>query len=249
MTEGPPLIPVERVPRLNIAPVIDSPFRGFEERAFQILERLRLHPHVEQYRTERDGISRFLTNPFKDYRDALVMGAVLPNHLDLETERNVFSRLLKNDFGRGGCHHHYWMSFYRRGLTRLRDLQLIHSIHPDAFYVGVSASRISREALNRLRHVLDSSSRRFVELVSSIADGPQWSTVVRLKGGVSCAEVPSTAQEWSDLAPSVEAVRLMRRFGRDEVLGSGPALVDDALIAVKRLWPLYLLLLPDPARP
>ena len=112
-------------------------FEGFSEDAFAVLERLRAHPHIEQYRAEKDAITHFVTDPFKRYRDDLALGWVLPNGLPFETEKNVFSRLLKNDFGAGGCHHHQWMAFYRPPRRRLTDVQLSHSLYPDGFAFGL----------------------------------------------------------------------------------------------------------------
>ena len=115
---------------------LDLTFEGFAPEAFAILERLRDEPHIAQYRKEKAGIKRYITEPFKRFRDDLVVNWVLPNRLDFETEKNVFSRLLKNDFGAGGCHHHLWMAFYRPGRRRLTDVQLAPCITPDGFTMG-----------------------------------------------------------------------------------------------------------------
>src|SRR5690554_4854342 len=112
-------------------------FEGFSPEAFYALERLRGAPTVEQLRRDRHAIRRFVQEPFARYRDELVLRWVIPNQLPLETEKGVFSRLPKNDFGAGGAHHHLWMSFYRPGHRRLTDVQRSHSLYPGGFDFGL----------------------------------------------------------------------------------------------------------------
>ena len=59
-----------------------------------MLDRLRDEPHIDQYKSEKPGVTDHLKAPFRRYRDDLVVNWVLPNRLDFETERYVFSRLL-----------------------------------------------------------------------------------------------------------------------------------------------------------
>lgn len=54
----------------------------------------------------------------------------------METEHNVFSRFLKNDFGHGGAWAHYWGAFYPRGSRRLADVQL--AVWLDRCRLGIS---------------------------------------------------------------------------------------------------------------
>ncbi len=147
---------------------LDLTFEGFAPEAFAILERLREHPHIEQYREEKTGIRRFITEPFKRFRDDLVVNWVLPNRLDFETEKNVFSRLLKNDFGAGGCHHHLWMAFYRPGLRRLTDVQLSHSITPKGFSTGLFVGDYAKALLRQAKTRIAAEPARFLALVNPL---------------------------------------------------------------------------------
>ena len=54
----------------------------------------------ERYRKEKEVLKRAITEPFKRYRDDLALNWVIPNALPFETEKNVFSRILKNIFQR-----------------------------------------------------------------------------------------------------------------------------------------------------
>jgi len=58
----------------------------------------------------------------------------------METEKGVFARILKNDWGRGGAWDFYWGAFYPKGGKRIEDAQLFTFIKRDylefGFYVG-----------------------------------------------------------------------------------------------------------------
>ena len=219
---------------------LDLRFEGFSEEAFAVLERLREHPHIEQYRSEKEAIAAHLTEPFKRYRDDLVVNWVLPNRLPFETERNVFSRLLKNDFGAGGCHHHLWMAFYRPPRRRLSDVQLSHGIYPDGFafglYVGAYAKALFRAARARMLDEPDRALELLNDLVErgyAFAYAP---TVTRKEGTPQIREPMAALPD--DLARA-SGLWVRRKHDRAAVLDAGPDLVRLALDAQRDLWPLY----------
>ena len=153
MTSDLPPVPAAQPPFARPEP-LDLTFEGFPDEGFEALARLRAEPHIGQYQKEKEVLDRAVTAPFKRYRNDLALNWVIPSGLPFETERNVFSRILKNDFGAGGSHSHLWMSFYRPPRKRLTDIQLSHAIHPDAFrwgiYVGDYARGLFRPARERL---------------------------------------------------------------------------------------------------
>ena len=220
---------------------LDLRFTGFTPEAFAVLERLRRHPHIEQYRAEKEAIAAHITAPFKAYRDDLVVNWVLPNHLPFETEKNVFSRLLKNDFGAGGCHHHQWMAFYRPPLRRLTDVQLSHSLYPDGFvfglYMGEYAKALFRDAKTWM---LDDPARTLDLLNGLIQCGYTFtyaSTVTKSLASPTFSEPLTTLPEDLDRA---NGMWVRREVPRDIVLDTGPDLVRLAIAAQAELWPLYV---------
>jgi 5-methylcytosine-specific restriction enzyme B len=58
----------------------------------------------------------------------------------LETEKNIFSRIPKNDYGQGGAWAHYWGAFYPKSGQRTADAQLFAYINASelsiGFYIG-----------------------------------------------------------------------------------------------------------------
>ncbi len=218
---------------------LDLRFEGFGAAAFQVLEGLRRRPHIEEYRKEKERIRSLVQEPFKRYRDDLVVNWLLPNRLGLETEKNVFSRLLKNDFGAGGCHYHYWMSFYRPGLSRLRDVQLAHSLWPEAFYVVAYAGNPVPELFKRLRGRIVSKPGDFLSIVNPILQ--KRATTLRITYGSQrtrrviaepLTDLPEDFQHVNELAVRVA-------IPREEVVELGAKLVGVGLESALALWPVY----------
>ncbi len=225
---------------LYLPETLDLRFEGFSPEAFALLERLREHPHIEQYRKEKPEIRTHLQEPFKRFRDDLVVNWVLPNRLDLETEKNVFSRLLKNDFGAGGCHHHLWMAFYRTGRKRLTDFQLSHSIDPEGFtsglYVGDYARDLVKQSLLHIRN----EPERFLGLVNALVEKQGWKFFYYKGSKQTFAWQP--AVHLPDDLFRADGLWFRTNFARSEVLHWKGNLVRRVLEAMHTVWPLYTFL-------
>ena len=236
---------------------LDLRFGGFTPDTFAVLERLREHPHIEQYRAEKEAILEHLTTPFKAYRDDLVVNWVLPNRLGFETEKNVFSRLLKNDFGAGGCHHHQWLAFYRPPRRRLTDVQLSHSVYPDGvtfgLYLGDYAKGLFREARAAM---LDDEARALALLNALIERGYTFTYAPTIKKTLASPTFIEPIDALPDDLGRAKGMWVRRKLDRAAVLDAGPELVRHAVEAQAELWPLYLWWAgaegeawADPARP
>lgn len=220
---------------------MDLTFEGFGEEAFAILERLREEPHIEQYRKEKEDVATYLKAPFKRFRDDLAVNWVIPNRLPYETEKNVFSRLLKNDFGAGGCHHHLWMSFYRPGRRRLTDVQLSHSIRPGGFDTGLFVGAYAKDLLKEAVDHVQAEPSHFLALVNPLLQEKNWKLAFSYGSGDRkvrrIQENPFTALP-DDIGKATGL--WMRCFAeRNAVLQMEGALVRWALETLHRLWPLY----------
>lgn len=220
---------------------LDLAFEGWSTVVFEMLDRLRAHPHIEQYRKEKPEVRTHLKEPFKRYRDDVVVNWVLPNRLDFETEKNVFARLLKNDFGAGGCKDTLWMAFYRPGRTRLRDVQISHSISPDGFDVGVFVGGYAKDLLAAAKERIAGAPDRYLALVNPLLQNKKWQLSLRTGSGKYQARHTYTAPLDAPPGDLSRATDLLVRchFPRTQVLEWGAALVEHALRAVRALWPLY----------
>lgn len=218
---------------------LDLAFEGFHAEAFAVLDRLKARPYLAQYQAEKPAVQAHLMAPFKRYRDDLVVNFVLPNHLAWETERGVFSRLLKNDFGAGGSHHHLWMAFYRPGLRRLTDLQLSHSIDPEGFTVGLYVGDYARGLLRQARARTVGARRSFEKIVGPLLED-EHRFACYVKGQVWPATNPAAlAALPSEVLARADGLWVGRTIPRAAVLHWGAALVGHALDVLMALWPLY----------
>lgn len=233
------------VPALELV-VPDTPdltFAGWAPEAFTVLDRLRAHPHIDQYRKEKEGgdLARLIKEPFKRYRDDLVVNFVLPNRLDWETEKNVFSRLLKNDFGAGGCHHHKWMAFYRPGRRRLTDVQLSHSLSPDGLDIGLFVGGYAKELVAQAMTRIGNRPERFLALVDPLLERPGWRLAyaqTTTRRGTRVVHEAPLGTVPNDLTQG-KSLWVRRLLPREEVVSQKGDVLRLVLDTTVDLWPLY----------
>jgi hypothetical protein len=215
-------------------------FPGFGPPAFEALERLRAEPHIARYRQEKATIASFIQAPFAAYRDDLAVEWVIPSRIPLETERNVFSRILKNDFGAGGAHHHYWLAFYPQGGRRLESLQLVHSLQPDRFDLGLYVPERAGPAFIAARARLIAEPGRALDVLRPLID--RGYAVTFGLGGGRVVSLESDAETLPAETALCSEMWIGRSLPRAEVEAMGPALVDRGVESMRDLQPLYLLL-------
>ncbi|NBC00782.1 MAG: hypothetical protein GVY15_07970 [Bacteroidetes bacterium] len=236
---------------MTVRKPLDLSFEGFPEDAFAILQRLRAHPHIDQYREDKPGIQAHIKAPFKQYRNDLVVNWVLPSRLALETEKNVFSRLLKNDFGAGGCHDHRWMAFYRPDYRRLTDVQLSHSLGPDGLKIGLYAGSYGTEVLKQVQASIARQPERFRALVNELLRDEGW-TFRFYRGSGAQRNYDAFDQPLAALPEglsSADGMWLRTCIPAAVVVADGPYLIRRALRHIAALWPLYRFYLIDEQAP
>jgi len=220
---------------------LDHSFEGWSPKVFAMLDRLRAEPHIDQYNKEKPGVTNHLKDPFRRYRDDLVVNWVLPNRLNLETEKNVFSRLLKNDFGAGGCHDHLWMSFYRPETRRLEDVQITHRVSPDGFAVGVYVGARATDLLKRATARIRQAPATYLDLVNPLLSRDDWHFYTHRGSGTN--ETQTVFSEPLDAVPDAvdgaDGIYVRHYLSRETTLALGPKLVDRALDLVFAVWPIY----------
>jgi len=240
----PSKVPVEAMTRPE---PLNRSFEGWSSDGFEILDRLRAEPHIDQYKREKPGVTDHLKDPFRRYRDDLVVNWVLPNRLHFETERHVFSRLLKNDFGAGGCHDNLWMSFYRPETRRLEDVQITHRVSPDGFAVGVYVGAHATDLLDQAQRRIADAPSTYLDLVNPLVAQEDWRFYTHRGSGDSETK-DVFAEPLDDVPDSVEradSIYVRHYIDRTEALALGPSLVDRALDLVFDVWPIYRFYLVD----
>lgn len=212
-------------------------FEGFPEEGLVALAELRADPHVGRYQELKPTLDRCISAPFKRYRDDLVVNWVFPNGLPFETERNVFGRILKNDFGAGGSHHHLWMSFYRPHRTRLTDVQLSHGVYPDGFRFGLFLGDRAKGLFGPAKRRMADESKRTAQLVAPLAE-KGYGVEVR-KGSAPKRALDASSDDFAPELQRASHIWVSSRLSRDEVLSLGPKLVARGIDAAEELMPLY----------
>lgn len=215
-------------------------FEGFPDEGFEALAALKREPHIERYRTVKDVLDRAVLAPFKRYRDDLAVNWVLPNGLPFETEKNVFSRILKNDFGAGGSHSHLWMSFYRPPRKRLTDVQLSHAVHADAFRWGIYMGDYAKGLFLPARERMAAEPERALGLLNGLLGrGYRLAFAPHVTKPEGHPEVDEPLDALPNGLLRARGIWLMRRISREETQALGPSLVARAIDAQEELWPLY----------
>jgi hypothetical protein len=215
-------------------------FEGYAPEAFETLGRLRREPHVARYRKEKEALRRYVQEPFARYRDDLVLNWVIPNALPFETEKNVFSRILKNDFGAGGSHHHLWMAFYRPPRTRLTDFQLAHAIYPDRCTVSLYAGEYARGLFESARARMLAEEDDALRLLNAlIRRGYRFSFAPHVTKPEGLPAFDAPLKRLPEGFRRAKGIWVRRAFSREDVLAWGPGLVARALEEEAALWPLY----------
>ncbi|WP_412067233.1 hypothetical protein [Rubrivirga sp. IMCC43871] len=234
------------LPDTFVRPPLDLTFEGFPPEGYDALAALRADPHIGTYQELKPILDRAVMAPFKRYRDDLAVNWVLPNGLPFETERNVFSRILKNDFGRGGSHSHLWMSFYRLPRKRLTDVQLSHAVYPDGFrwglYIGSYATGLFGPARSRL---VDQPAESLPILNALLASGYRLAFAPHVTKPEGHPEFSEPHDAIPDGLARAKGIWVMRKISREQAEALGGGLVGAAIDAQEELWPLYRFLVGE----
>lgn len=118
------------------AEVTRAPTALFSARSFELMTALAETPTRAFYDEHREDFRRFVEQPFRDLFRGVhgEMPEVIRDHM--ETQSRLFSRIVKNDWGRGGAWPHYWAAFYPKGGRRIEEAQLFAGITGEGFEFG-----------------------------------------------------------------------------------------------------------------
>ena len=232
-------------PSLDFPEQVSVSFNGFDARAFQILEALREQPHIEKYRQLKSEIQTYIKEPFRLFRDDLVINWVLPHQLPFETERYVFSRLLKNDFGKGGCHHHIWLAFYRTGMRRLGDVQLAHTLRYNGFSTSLFIGENAPNLLRQIKTTISENKTAFLDELNNVVENEDW--VFKIKPekaqGAECLEYTGTIEAVPSELEKAKAIWWHSFVDSEDIVRKGKEHLVWSLSRIRSVWSLYRFLL------
>lgn len=229
----------------------------FTQQTFDLLAGIAQTPTVGYYRDHREAFRQHVEQPLQGL--VLRAGERLPALMRgrLETRRNLFSRFMKNDFGRGGAWASYWGAFYPRGSRRLADVQLAVWLNAQrlqiSFYIGDYAREPRQRFLRniaRLRPRLTGPGGYLRPLL----DDPR--VQVSLPGRIFVdeednlvPELPLTWEEWLD-DPAAAHFWARAAFHPRRVLTMPAAGLEDLVVRLHAdYFPLALLAMEDDPEP
>ncbi len=126
----------------------------FSARTFELLSSVASTPTMDFYRSHRDAFVADLEKPFQSFLRHIADDLPEAMRASLETEKNLFSRIPKNDYGRGGAWPYYWGALYPKGGHRTRDAQLFIYVDDQTLNYGFYVGEYGAEARERfLRNV------------------------------------------------------------------------------------------------
>jgi 5-methylcytosine-specific restriction enzyme B len=112
----------------------------FFAQTFDLLATLHSDPEASVYKDQKEAFQKYLIDPFEDLM--LNVAQRLPSGISerMETQKNLFGKIIKNDFGRGGAWDFYWGAFYQKGKRRTESAQLFLWINNEriefGFFIG-----------------------------------------------------------------------------------------------------------------
>lgn len=127
---------------------------AFGPLAFDLLEALSAEPSKETYLSRKEEYKEHVEAALmRVFREVVIR---LPEEIraNLETEKNVCSKFLKNDWGQGGAWPHLWAAAYR-GANRIEGAQLFIAIAARGFEAGFFIGHHGNEVRNALASNLE----------------------------------------------------------------------------------------------
>ena len=148
---------------------------AFSAAAFELLEALHQNPTRQFYLERKDAFVTQVEQPFQALMHAVAQKLPLAITSVMETEKRIFSRILKNDFGQGGAWDFYWGAFYPAGSKRTEDAQLSMWINHRFLEFGFYIADYATDKRQRFAH----NCRRHPQLVAMLRDAmPDWERFV-----------------------------------------------------------------------
>ena len=180
-----------------------NPDSLFTPRTFELLGMLHEDPTKEFYASYASEFNEHLREPMK--RLFAEIASVMPPEFGshLETSRKLFSRIPKNDWGKGGAWDYYWGAFHVKGEKRIASDQLYMTVNRDGLVFGYSQGESEGFREKRvvwLREFLGSGRACIEEIGESL------SAIPGLRFGVPDADEDDSFSGFEDFASWIASI-------------------------------------------
>lgn len=140
----------------------------FKPRAFELLRMLDENPTTSLYQKHKADFRSTIELPFRVLFAAIAERLTDQMKAALETEKRLFARFPKNDYGKGGAWPFYWGAFYPKGSQRVSGIQLFVTIGTTYVTYGFYIGDPDGEAAERVAATLRDSKLRGALKLDSI---------------------------------------------------------------------------------
>ncbi len=217
-------------------------FTGFSNRAFALLKEYQKQPVYETYEKTAEEFETEIKNPTRDLLNCGKEFCELILDNLMETETRVLSVIKKNDYGKGGIHHHFWGAFYPTGQKRTDSPQMYAIIYPDQLRFGFGFGHNSDHFKNQLIRNLKEGSfldAEYFEMLNDMGVNLRiWNLREKINAydGKIALDKVFDCFEKKDLQPNFDM-----KFNEHETVDHGPKLSNKLEQTFKALLPLYIL--------
>ena len=146
---------------------------AFSPRAFELLEGLHHQPRMSYYNEHKAEFKSEIEQPLQELMSNVAPQLPEPITKMMETQKKIFSRFNKNDFGQGGAWEHYWGAFYPKGSKRSTDAQLAvfmqYRYIQISFYIGDNGY----EVRNKFKRNCNLLKDTLPVMLKDLVDDPQ----------------------------------------------------------------------------
>ncbi|MBC8466532.1 MAG: AAA family ATPase [Deltaproteobacteria bacterium] len=172
----------------------------------------------------------------------------------LELEKQLFSRILKNDWGKGGAWDFYWGALYPKGGKRIRDPQLFMWINRDRLEFGFYIGEYGSDQRNRFTRNAQANQKILYNIMNESLAGSdvQYGEHDEFVGGTKGIGVDvsrPSLQDWLN-NPEESGVHAAVLLPKEAVLQYSTEQLSKEIIQIyQALFPLILLAIHDDPMP
>jgi 5-methylcytosine-specific restriction protein B len=217
----------------------------FTEQTFNLLKGLAAQPTQDFYSAHKQDFKQHVEEPFHRLFERVVEHLRPEVKAPLETENRVFSRIAKNDYGRGGAWPFYWGALYPKGGKRTEDTQLYIWMNGDLLRFGFTFGTYSSDQERRFIRNCREYHSVIAPLLKDSLDGRGFVFGAPEDFDEAWGSSPEgngrSLQEWlkDPEAPGIRAAIILPRA--DVLARSLEALSGQIAEAFERCFPLVLL--------
>ncbi|MCK4821119.1 hypothetical protein KA005_35470, partial [bacterium] len=235
---------------LCIDEVSDHTECPFSSKTFQLLGQLHENPTRDFYQKHREEFKEYLEEPFQQLFYHIASSLMPPISHQMETEKGLFARIIKNDFGKGGAWDFYWGALYPKGGKRISDAQLFMWINRDRLEFGFYIGEYGSDQRNRfIRNCRANHKIIFNILNESLAgSNVQYGEHDEFVGGTKGVDedrIRPSMQDWLE-NPEEAGIHAAVFLPKEEALQRSTEQLTQEIVQVyQALFPLTLLAILD----